>query len=83
MQSIPLPSPVHYELILQLLERKTMSAVNDDPNLRQQVNQLIITLRKAVAQQKQLEESCHLASVEVDYRWSLNHLTHEQVTTSD
>jgi hypothetical protein len=60
-----------------------MLAVNDDPSLRQQVNQLIITLRKAAAQQKQLEESCQFSSLEVDYRWSLNHLSNGQVATSD
>lgn len=74
MESIPLPSPVHYELILQLLERQTMLAVNDHPDLRHQVNQLIITLRKAAAQQKYLEETCQFSSMGVDHRWSLNHL---------
>jgi hypothetical protein len=83
MQPIPLPSPIHYELILQLLERQTLSAVNDNPDLRNQVNQLIITLRKAVAQQKQLEESCQFSSVNVDHRWSLNHVSTQQSTTSD
>ncbi|MBR8839690.1 MAG: DUF5340 domain-containing protein [Stigonema ocellatum SAG 48.90 = DSM 106950] len=83
MQSIPLPSPIHYELILQLLERQTMLAVNDDPNLRHQVNQLIITLRKAVVQQKQLEEICQVSSVEVDHRWSVNHLSADRVATPD
>ncbi|MDJ0734939.1 MAG: DUF5340 domain-containing protein [Nostocaceae cyanobacterium] len=73
MEQIPLPSPIHYELILQMLERQTMSAVHQNPNLRNQVNQLIITLRKAVAQQKNLEESCQFSAVTVDYRWSLNH----------
>ncbi|MDF5721236.1 MAG: DUF5340 domain-containing protein [Rhizonema sp. PD37] len=74
MEQIPLPSPIHYELILQLLERQTMSAVREDPNLRNQVNQLIITLRKAAAQQKHLEEICQSSSMVVDHRWSLNHL---------
>ena len=80
MQPIPLPSPIHYELILQLLERQTMLAVNDNPDLRHQVNQLIITLRKAAAQQKHLEESCQISSVEVDHRWSLNHLSNKLAT---
>lgn len=73
MEQIPLPSPIHYELILQLLERQTMSAVSQNPELRQQVNQLIITLRKAAAQQKHLEEICQFSSFEVDHRWSINH----------
>lgn len=75
MEQIPLPSPVHYELILQLLERQTMSAVHQNPNLRHQVNQLIITLRKAAVQQKQLEEICQFSSLQVEHRWSTNHVT--------
>ncbi len=82
MQPIPLPSPIHYELILQLLERQTMLAVNDNQDLRHQVNQLIITLRKAAAQQKHLEESCQGSSLEVDHRWSLNHPSNK-LTTPD
>jgi Family of unknown function (DUF5340) len=73
MEQIPLPAPIHYELILQMLERQTMSAVNSNPDLRHQVNQLIITLRKAAVQQKQLEQVCRFSSVEIDHRWSLNH----------
>ncbi len=55
MEPIPLPSLIHYELLLQLL-RQTMLAVSQNPALRAQVNQLIITLRKAAAQQKHIEE---------------------------
>lgn len=73
MQPIPLPSPIHYELLLQLLEQQTMSAVNHHPNLREQVNQLIITLRKAAAQQKHLEQTCQQSQIAVESRWSLNH----------
>ncbi|GAB1545233.1 DUF5340 domain-containing protein [Scytonema sp. NUACC21] len=83
MEQIPLPSPIHYELILQLLERQTMMAASSNPNLRNQVSQLIITLRKAAAQQKQLEQACQSSSVEVDHRWSLNHLNTEQVVTPE
>ncbi|BAZ08035.1 DUF5340 domain-containing protein [Calothrix sp. NIES-3974] len=78
MEQIPLPSPVHYELILQLLERQTMSAVYQNPDLRQQVNQLIITLRKAAVQQKHLEDACQFSSVPVDHRWSINHVKAEK-----
>ncbi|PIG90902.1 DUF5340 domain-containing protein [Gloeocapsopsis sp. IPPAS B-1203] len=73
MQTIPLPSPIHYELLLQLLEQQTMSAVSQNPTLREQVNQLIITLRKAAAQQKHLEESCQQSQITIESRWSLNH----------
>ncbi|MGJ5673782.1 MAG: DUF5340 domain-containing protein [Nostochopsis sp.] len=83
MEQIPLPSPVHYELILQLLERQTMLAVNNNPELRNQVNQLIITLRKAAVQQKHLEEICQCSSMSVDHRWSLNHINTKQVSSPD
>ena len=79
MAPIPLPAPIHYELLLQLLERQTVSAVSQNPALRDQVNQLIITLRKAAAQQKHLEESCQFGSTPVEFRWSLNHHIAEQV----
>ena len=83
MEPIPLPSPIHYELLLQLLERQTMSAVSQNPVLRDQVSQLIITLRKAAAQQKHLEQSCEVAQVPVESRWSLNHHNAEQVSLPD
>lgn len=83
MEQIPLPSPIHYELLLQLLERQTMSAVNQNPDLRHQVNQLIITLRKAAVQQKHIEEICQYSSVMVDHRWSLNHHHAEKVVAPD
>ncbi|HEY9666349.1 MAG TPA: DUF5340 domain-containing protein [Coleofasciculaceae cyanobacterium] len=72
MEPIPLPSYIHYELLLQLLERQTSFAANQKPAVREQVHQLIGTLRKALAQQKQLEETCQRANVPVEYRWSLN-----------
>ncbi|MBD2103757.1 DUF5340 domain-containing protein [Leptolyngbya sp. FACHB-261] len=73
MQSIPIPSHVHYELLLRLLERQTLpAAARDDASLREQVQQLIITLRKAAAQQKQIEANCQQRGLELDYRWSLN-----------
>jgi hypothetical protein len=82
MEPIPLPSPVHYELVLQLLERQTLLAVRQNPVLCEQVNQLIITLRKAAAQQKQLEASCLQAHLEYDFRWSL-HREHEPMASID
>ncbi|MBE9050281.1 DUF5340 domain-containing protein [Nostocales cyanobacterium LEGE 11386] len=83
MEQIPLPSPIHYELLLQLLERQTMSAVSQNPDLRRQVNQLIITLRKAAVQQKQLEEICQFSSVGIDHRWSINHHSGGRVVAPD
>lgn len=73
MDPIPLPSHIHYELLLQLLERQTMVAVGRQSPQREQIHELIITLRKAMSQQKQLEESCKRLNLPIDYRWSLNH----------
>ncbi|PSF37879.1 hypothetical protein C7H19_07820 [Aphanothece hegewaldii CCALA 016] len=72
MKPIPLPSHVHYELLLQLLERKTLAAVEQQPALKEQVQQMIISLRKAFAQQKQLEDICKQTQVSFECRWSLN-----------
>ncbi|TAF07423.1 MAG: hypothetical protein EAZ77_09980 [Nostocales cyanobacterium] len=80
MEQLPLPAPIHYELILQLLEKQTMGAVNNNQNLRHEVSQLIITLRKAAAQQKRLEEICQASSFAVDHRWSINHQSGKTVT---
>jgi hypothetical protein len=70
--SLPLPSHIHYELVLQLLERKTLFAAQQHPHQRELVHDLTMTLRKALAQQKQLEESCRRANIPVDYHWGLN-----------
>jgi Family of unknown function (DUF5340) len=72
MKPIPLPSHVHYELLLQLLERKTLAAVEQQPALKEQVQQVIISLRKAFAQQKHLEDICQQAQIPIECRWSLN-----------
>jgi hypothetical protein len=72
MDPIPLPSYIHYELLLQMLERQTMFATRGHSPQQEQVHQLISTLRKALSQQKQLEESCNRAKIPIDYRWSLN-----------
>lgn len=80
MEQLPLPAPIHYELILQLLEKQTLNAVNNNQDLRYEVNQLIITLRKAAAQQKRLEEICQASSVKIDHRWSLNHHDGKAIT---
>ncbi|MBD2444873.1 DUF5340 domain-containing protein [Dolichospermum sp. FACHB-1091] len=73
MEPIPLPSPIHYELILQLLEKQTMTSLGQNQDLRNQVNQLIITMRKAASQQKRLEEIFQSSSMVIDHRWSINH----------
>jgi Family of unknown function (DUF5340) len=83
MEPIPLPAPIHYELLLQMLERQTMFAVTGTPGMREKVQQLIITLRKAVAQQKQLEESLGHANLPMEYRWSLNHVSPDSHPSPD
>lgn len=72
MEPIPLPSHIHYELILQILERQSIFAVRQRSPQQEQLNELIATLRKALAQQKHLEESCQRAQLPIDYRWSLH-----------
>jgi methyl coenzyme M reductase subunit D len=72
MEPIPLPSHIHYELLLQLLERQTMRSVDRHHPLQEQVQELIITLRKAASQQRQIEETCQRSNLPIDYRWSLN-----------
>ena len=81
MKLIPLPSPIHYELILQLLEKQTMTSLGQNQDLRNQVNQLIITMRKAASQQKRLEEIFQSSSMMIDHRWSINHFA-DQVDCS-
>jgi hypothetical protein len=83
MEPIPLPSYVHYELLLQLLERQTSFAVNQKPAVREQVHQLISTLRKALAQQRQLEQTCLRADLPIEYRWSLNSVSFEPERSPD
>jgi hypothetical protein len=72
MDPIPLPSHVHYELLLQLLERQTIHSIGRKSPQQEQLHELISTLRKAFTQQKQLEESCERSNIAIDYRWSLN-----------
>ncbi len=72
MQPIPLPSHVHYELLLQLLEQKTAYALNSSPETKREVQQLIITLRKALSQQKNIEASCDRENLPYEHHWSLN-----------
>jgi hypothetical protein len=79
MEPIPLPSHIHYELLLQLLERKTARALDKNPAQQEQAQELIVTLRKALVLQRQLEESCKRSNMPIDYRWSLNQAVAGQV----
>jgi len=85
MSPLPLPSHVHYELLLQLLEQQTAFAANQQPQLREQVHQLIYSLRKALSQQKQIENACEQLHIPVEYRWSISLLeqTPDPVLRSD
>ena len=38
----------------------------------QKVQEIIVTVRKALALQKQLEEFCKQANLPIEYYWSLN-----------
>lgn len=75
---VPLPSHIHYELLLQLLERQTAEGIRQQPAQREQLQALIVTLRKAFSQQKRLEESCLRSQIPVEYHWSLNELVSER-----
>lgn len=86
MDQIPLPSHIHYELLLQLLEQQTLFAVGQNAEQRRQVQDLIGTLRKALMQQKRLEEACERQQMSIEYRWSLNDdpgLTKPKLMTPD
>lgn len=83
MEPIPLPSYIHYELLLQLLERQTSFAARQNPAVREQVQQLIVTLRKALAQHKRIEQICDRADIPVEYRWSLNSVAIEPLSQAE
>lgn len=68
---IPMPSAIHYELPLQLLEQEAHFALAHHSTQRQMLQELIATLRKALALQKRLEESCDRDGLPVEHRWSL------------
>lgn len=74
MAPIPVPAHIHYELLLQVLEKQTAIALYDQreqfPDHQRQIQELVGTLRKAFAQQKQLESNCDRRQLGVDYRWS-------------
>ncbi len=73
MSKIQLPSLIHYELVLQILEKQTLPNSDDqDPQVRQQVQQLIVTMRKAISQQRLLEEDCLRRQLAIEHHWGLN-----------
>ncbi len=76
MEPIPVPSPIHYELLLRLLERQTLPAIalgdRDLRDLREQVQAIIVMLRKAQAMQRQFQDACDRKNIATSPRWSLN-----------
>jgi hypothetical protein len=72
MAPIPLPSHIHYELLLQLLERQTLPAIDHQTQHHHQTQELISTLRKALSQQKQLETELERTHHPIEHHWSLN-----------
>ncbi len=82
MSDIPVPSHVHYELLLQVLERQTTGALNAQnvsPKAREYLRDTVINLRKAFSLQKQAEELCRLQGVAVSYRWSIQEAEQPQI----
>jgi hypothetical protein len=76
VNKLHLPSLIHYELVLQILEKQTLPGSDDqDPVIRQQVQQLIVTMRKAISQQRILAEECDRRRIEVEQTWGLNNPT--------
>jgi hypothetical protein len=73
MKSVVLPAPIHYELLMQLLERHTQGALDQHPSQRQQLQDLLATLRKATLQQEYLEAECRRLGLTIEYRWSIHH----------
>jgi hypothetical protein len=72
MERIKLPSLIHYELILQVLERQSIVDADRDPIVRERVQASIVMLRKALAQHKLLEDTCQQRQMEVEHVWALN-----------
>lgn len=72
MGIVPLPSHIHYELLLQILERQTLPSLNPTSSEYSQAQQVVVSLRKALAYQKTLEDRCRRSDCRVEHRWSLN-----------
>ncbi len=70
MDSIPVPATVHYEVPLQILEQQTLRAFSGHPEQRQLANEMVLALRKVLALQRRLEESCEQDHLRVESRWS-------------
>lgn len=69
---VPVPAHIHYELVLQILERASLPALPPNSSGYQQLHSAVIHLRKALRLQKQFEEEWQSAGGSVEYQWSLN-----------
>jgi hypothetical protein len=68
---IPVPAHIHYETLLRVLERQTVAAVlQADHAGMEDLQELMRTLRKALSQQKHLEERWERQGLRIDPRWS-------------
>ena len=82
MNPLPLPAHIHYELLLQLLEQKSMPVLQEMTldaslsarlkNSREYLHSTVVMLRKALVLQKQLEEMCEAQGIPISYHWALN-----------
>lgn len=71
---IPLPARIHYETLLRILEQQTTPSLSKTPH-KELTHDLIMTLRKALSQQRLLETLCEQDHLIVDYRWSVEQAT--------
>ena len=71
MDPVALPSHIHYEIILQVLERETTSTIPTGSPEQRSIQELTATLRRAFSLQKQLESRCAEHRIPIDYRWSV------------
>jgi hypothetical protein len=49
-----------------------MRAADREPALQEQIQQLIVILRKAFAKQKHIEDICRQTRVPFEYNWSMH-----------
>jgi hypothetical protein len=71
---IPLPARIHYETLLRILEQQTTPSLSKTPH-KELTHDLIMTLRKALSQQRLLETLCEQDHLTLDYRWSVEQAT--------
>jgi hypothetical protein len=79
VKPIPIPAHIHYEMLLQLLERQTLNAIPRES--RDQIQSMIVMIRKAIATQRQLEQNLAQQGIAVSYRWSLNEIEQPHLTS--